>query len=124
MTQNAIAKLGDFAPPELTDKKREHKSTDPNNLRRLLNLVGKPSRVAELLGVTGTTINNAVNTGKASVPLELAAQLVLNRDFPTLPEEKKTRTAVVIAEPHHIKTIRDMVQAVGGQCTVIPERES
>lgn len=124
MTNQTVAKLGDFMPKELKKIDRTHETVEAVFLKRLYKAAdNNATKVADLLGLTSTTVNSMLKDGKCKKNTELAARYVYERDYANdgggVP---KLRQAIITAEPHVIKTVKDLLTGLGGQCFVLPEK--
>lgn len=123
MTNATVAKLGDFMPKELKKKEREFDMVQPHWLKKLAHAADSHKLVAEKLGVTPSMISANLSAGQTRRITELAAEMIFKRDYANDGGgTPKLRQAIITAEPHVIKTVKDLIAGLGGQCFVLPEK--
>lgn len=99
---------------------REHQTVKPVYLRKLSAKFPKATDVADILGVSSATISKDLRDDETSVAREYAAQFVYERDFPEGGGTKaKPVCALIQGELHQVRTIKDMIEALGGKFTFI-----
>lgn len=72
--------------------------------------------IAIAIGVSSGYLYTAIRDEKISLSYELAAELIYKRDI----EKEQGKCAVIHAAPHVIKTVSDLVSALGGKFHIIP----
>ena len=99
------------------DKKRSYERTDANFVKRLADKIGNVGAGKEI-GVSDTTIANAIENGYCLVPHELAARYIYERDY-SVKAQSKTVAAIVTGELNMLKTLQQMIAIGGGSFTFI-----
>ncbi len=103
-------------------KTREYRTTKPVHIRKLAGRLENHTAVGDAIGVTSATISKYLSEDSATLPMEMAAQFVYERDFPEwggAKKEVKLVAALVQGELHHIKTLQDMIVALGGKFSFV-----
>ena len=99
---------------------REYKTQEPPYIKKLYGSTGNQDDVGRLIGVTGSAINGYLKSNQATTAMELAAQFVWERDYAAKPaSETKAVAAIIQGELHHIRTVKDMIETLGGKFTFL-----
>jgi hypothetical protein len=94
---------------------REYRTIKPVYIRKLSNKMVTQEEVGNAIGVGGATICNYLKNDQATMAMEMAAQFVYERDFPEGGGKPKLVTSIISGELHHAKTIKDMIEMLGGK---------
>lgn len=86
-------------------------------LAKLKQKIDSPYKIGDLVGKSQTAINGYLTNGEAPKTVELAAQLIYERDFCEEKIKQKSQkqvAALIKGESAHIKTAVDMIVSLGG----------
>lgn len=97
-------------------KEREFEKAVPVYLRKLQVKTGSFTKTAELLGMSDTSISNGLRDNECRKVVELAAQGIYEREYSEKKNVKLT-TCILQGELSHLKTIKDMIETLGGTFT-------
>lgn len=124
MSHLPLAKIADVMPSVPARESKANPDLDyvpATYLRLIHSKLESFGELGGLLGYSAQSIIDWVKQGETRKAVELAAQFIYERDYEKS-AEKKTRTAVIVAEAHQLKTIKDIINAVGGHFYTIPEK--
>ena len=109
------AKFQDFLKPEVkAELSRQYVKVEPVYIRKLVSAVRNQTAVGTMLGLTGGGISGILSANATTPVNELAAQFIWERDFAEKKIAAKIEFAIISAEPHQLKTIKDLVAAISG----------
>lgn len=99
-------------------KTRSFTKVEPYYLGRLARACGSAKEAAGMIGVTPGTVSSALADNLVWKPTELAARQQYEEHYapkePAAPPPPRREVAVIVAEPAHMQTVRDMITGLGG----------
>lgn len=114
-----IAKLGDYMPKNKVTRKSVY--TKPHFFKLLAKAIDDNKKTGELIGLSGSAVNHDLSKDKTRLVNELAAKHVYKEKYPDAGVKGEQRTAVIVASPHQIKTVKELIEALGGKSHLIPK---
>ena len=125
MAKPQTATLGDFVKPSDKDAlQRIYQKTEPIYIRKLFDAIGNRNTVGGLIGLTGSGLGAILSQNTTTLSNELAARYIWERDYAEKKIPVEMGIAVITAEPHQLKTIKDLVAAVGGSFQYVEVKKS
>lgn len=128
MTHQNTLKQNPFVTlPEKLEEKGDTRNTrniewaEAKYIRKLYNAGLSYADIGKKIGRNGAGIGVYLHEGMAPVTVELAAQCIWENEYTTeAPKaDKRFVTAIVQGELHHVRTVKDMVAALGGKFSFV-----
>lgn len=96
---------------------RTTKTTPPTYINKLVGKLGYP-KAADAIGMTGGALRHYIRDDAATIPAELAAQLVYNRDF-GVKKDDAAKTALITGDAKFIQAVKGLAEYGNNTFTLV-----